>query len=78
MSKVVRIHQHGGPEELRFEDLDVGEPARRDHSLLVRGLSRVSRPGARLRITDNHERGTERELADRALIPMPGYPCSIF
>jgi len=26
MSKVVRIHQHGGPEELRFEDLEVGEP----------------------------------------------------
>ena len=26
MSKVVRIYQHGGPEELRFEDLDVGEP----------------------------------------------------
>jgi NADPH:quinone reductase-like Zn-dependent oxidoreductase len=26
MSKVVRIYQHGGPEELRFEDLDVGAP----------------------------------------------------
>ena len=26
MSKVVRIHRHGGPEELRSEDLDVGEP----------------------------------------------------
>ena len=26
MSKVVRIHRHGGPEELRFEDLEVGEP----------------------------------------------------
>jgi NADPH:quinone reductase-like Zn-dependent oxidoreductase len=26
MSKVVRIYQHGGPEELRFEDLEVGEP----------------------------------------------------
>ena len=26
MSKVVRIYQHGGPEELRFEELDVGEP----------------------------------------------------
>jgi NADPH:quinone reductase-like Zn-dependent oxidoreductase len=26
MSKVVRIHQHGGPEELRFEDVDIGEP----------------------------------------------------
>ena len=26
MSKVVRVHQHGGPEELRFEDLEVGEP----------------------------------------------------
>ena len=26
MSKVVRVHRHGGPEELRFEDLEVGEP----------------------------------------------------
>jgi len=26
MSKVVRIYRHGGPEELRFEDLAVGEP----------------------------------------------------
>jgi len=26
MSKVVRIYQQGGPEELRFEDLDVGTP----------------------------------------------------
>ena len=27
MTKVVRIYQHGGPEELRFEELNVGEPA---------------------------------------------------
>ena len=27
MTKVVRIYQHGGPEELRFEQLNVGEPA---------------------------------------------------
>jgi len=26
MTKVVRIYRHGGPEELRFEDLDIGEP----------------------------------------------------
>jgi NADPH:quinone reductase-like Zn-dependent oxidoreductase len=26
MTKVVRIYQHGGPEELRFEELNVGEP----------------------------------------------------
>jgi NADPH:quinone reductase-like Zn-dependent oxidoreductase len=26
MSKVVRIYRHGGPEELRFEELEVGEP----------------------------------------------------
>ena len=26
MSKVVRVHEHGGPEVLRLEDLDVGEP----------------------------------------------------
>jgi NADPH:quinone reductase-like Zn-dependent oxidoreductase len=26
MSKVVRFHEHGGPEKLRIEELDVGEP----------------------------------------------------
>ncbi len=26
MSQVVRFHQHGGPEQLRIEDLEVGEP----------------------------------------------------
>ena len=26
MSKVVRFHRHGGPEELRIEDLEVGAP----------------------------------------------------
>lgn len=26
MSKVVRVYQHGGPEELRIEDVEVGEP----------------------------------------------------
>jgi len=26
MSKVVRFHQHGGPEQLRIEELDVGNP----------------------------------------------------
>jgi NADPH:quinone reductase-like Zn-dependent oxidoreductase len=26
MSKVVRVYQHGGPEELRTEDIEIGEP----------------------------------------------------
>jgi NADPH2:quinone reductase len=26
MSKAFRFHQHGGPEVLRYEDVDVGEP----------------------------------------------------
>ena len=26
MTKVVRIHQQGGPEVLRIEDLDIGAP----------------------------------------------------
>ncbi len=28
MSKAFRFHQHGGPDVLRFEDVDVGEPGR--------------------------------------------------
>ena len=26
MSKAFRFHQHGGPEMLRFEDVEVGDP----------------------------------------------------
>jgi hypothetical protein len=26
MSKVVRVHEHGGPEVLRIKELDVGRP----------------------------------------------------
>ena len=28
MSRVVRFHEHGGPEQLRLDELDVGSPAR--------------------------------------------------
>ena len=26
MTKVIRIHEHGGPEVLKWEDVDVGDP----------------------------------------------------
>ena len=26
MTKAIRIHQHGGPEVMRWEDVEVGEP----------------------------------------------------
>jgi NADPH:quinone reductase len=38
MSKVVRVYQHGGPEELRIEDLDVGEPGPAEVRLRVEAL----------------------------------------
>jgi len=43
MSKVVRIYQHGKPEELRFEDLDVGEPGPAEVRLKIEaiGLNRA-------------------------------------
>jgi len=38
MSKVVRIYQHGGPEELRFEDLEVGEPGPAEVRLKIEAI----------------------------------------
>jgi NADPH:quinone reductase-like Zn-dependent oxidoreductase len=38
MSKVVRVHQHGGPEELRIEDLDIGEPGPGEVRLRVEAI----------------------------------------
>lgn len=43
MSKVVRVHQHGGPEVLRIEDLEVGEPGPGEVRIAVEaiGLNRA-------------------------------------
>jgi NADPH:quinone reductase-like Zn-dependent oxidoreductase len=38
MSKVVRVYQHGGPEELRFEDLDIGEPGPAEVRLRIEAI----------------------------------------
>jgi len=38
MSKVVRIYRHGGPEELRFEDLEVGEPGPAEVRLKIEAI----------------------------------------
>ena len=43
MSKVVRFHEHGGPEQLRIEELDVGDPGAGEVRLRVEaiGLNRA-------------------------------------
>jgi len=43
MNKVVRIHRHGGPEELRFENLEVDEPGQGEVRLKIEaiGLNRA-------------------------------------
>ena len=43
MNKVVRIHRHGGPEELRFENLEVDEPGQGEVRLRIEaiGLNRA-------------------------------------
>jgi len=43
MNKVVRIHRHGGPEELRFENLEVEEPSQGEVRLKIEaiGLNRA-------------------------------------
>lgn len=38
MAKVVRIHRHGGPEELRLEELDVGDPGAGEVRLKVEAI----------------------------------------
>jgi NADPH:quinone reductase-like Zn-dependent oxidoreductase len=38
MSKIVRFHAHGGPEELRLEDIDVGEPGPAEVRLRVEAI----------------------------------------
>jgi NADPH:quinone reductase-like Zn-dependent oxidoreductase len=38
MTKVVRVHRHGGPEELRIEDLDVGDPGAGEVRLKVEAI----------------------------------------
>ncbi len=38
MSKVVRVYQHGGPEELRIEDVEVGEPGPGEVRLRVEAI----------------------------------------
>jgi NADPH:quinone reductase-like Zn-dependent oxidoreductase len=38
MAKVVRIHRHGGPEELRIEDLEVGDPGPGEVRLKVEAI----------------------------------------
>ena len=38
MSKVVRFHRHGGPEELRIEDIEVGEPGATEVRIRVEAI----------------------------------------
>jgi NADPH:quinone reductase len=38
MSKVVRVHEHGGPEVLRIEELDVGSPGPREVRVRVEAI----------------------------------------
>lgn len=38
MSKVVRVYQHGGPEELRIEDIEVGEPGQGEARVRIEAI----------------------------------------
>ena len=38
MSKVVRVHEHGGPEVLRIEELDVGQPGAGEVRLRIEAI----------------------------------------
>lgn len=56
MARIVRFHQHGGPEVLHIETVDVAPPARREVQIRVRALG-LNRAEALLR------RGTYIETA---------------
>ncbi len=60
-SKAIRVHKNGGPEELRFETIEVGEPGP--------GEVRVRHTAIGLNFTDIHHR-TGR-------YPGPGFPLTI-
>ena len=38
MTRVVRIYQHGGPEQLRFEELDISEPGAAEVRLKIEAI----------------------------------------
>jgi NADPH:quinone reductase-like Zn-dependent oxidoreductase len=38
MSKVIRVYRHGGPEELRTEDLEIGEPGTAEARLRIEAI----------------------------------------
>ena len=38
MSQIVRMHQTGGPEVLRFEDIDVGRPGRGELRIRIQAI----------------------------------------
>ncbi|ANF31926.1 NADPH:quinone reductase [Leifsonia xyli] len=67
--KAVRFHQYGGPDELRYEDVDVPVPGR--------GEVRIRVAGAAFNPADNGIRsGNLREVIPVALPHTPGYDVS--
>lgn len=54
MSKVVRFHAHGGPEQLRIEELDVGNPGTDEVRIRVEAIG-VNRSEALFRAGAYHE-----------------------
>jgi len=38
MTKVVRLYRHGGPEELRLEEMDIGDPGPGEVRLKVEAI----------------------------------------
>ena len=59
MAKAIRIHAHGGPEVLRFEDVDVGKPGP--------GQARVRQEAIGLNFLDTYYRTGAYKIAD----PLP-------
>jgi NADPH2:quinone reductase len=61
MSKAIRIHEYGGPEVLKWEDLDVGSPAP--------GEARLRQTAVGLNYIDTYHRN--------GLYPLPSLPAAI-
>ena len=58
MSKAIRIHEHGGPEVMRFEDVEVGAPGQ--------GEARLRHTAVGLNFIDIYQR--------QGLYPLSGFP----
>ena len=74
MSKVVRVHQNGGPEQLRIEELEVGAPGAGEVRLRMEAIG-LNRSEAMFRVGGYGPKPSSGK-ARRSTWRCPGRACS--